>query len=597
MGSPTTQANPLPLSCPGCGAPTQTVLPDEAGYYTSTRRGLKKLIKPAKVEEQKVLDAALQKIGKRRAAKLGLQTMAGIENGKYTQDSAPEVPICDRCHHLLHHRTGVSIAHPSLQSISDTINESPHKYNHIYHVLDAADFPLSLLPNLHKTLDAHLRSRGRRTQEYKYKKDKAIDMSFIITRSDLLAPRKEMVDSMMPILLEILRDALGATGENVRLGNVRCVSSKRGWWTKEVKESIWERGGGGWLVGKANVGKSNLFQSVYPKGWHEETPNFDRIRNEARNQPFQLGVESDALSSLEPLVAAKPECHAPSTFDDTLSLLPPAQPESKYPMMPIISELPGTTASPIRIPFGNGKGELIDLPGLSRPTLEPYVKTENAFDIIMKKRVSPERIVMKPSSSVLLGGGLIRITPKTPDQIFMLHAFVPLETHLTSTLKVEAITAGERGMGINSVLKPECRHKIRSAGTFKLITDVTRRYAGALTRKDAVGLNPSRLPFIVYSTDILIEGCGWVEIVAQVRKPKMWDRDALGEMLGETPPEAPFPEVEVFSPEGKFVGQRRTLGAWLLAGPREKKVGERKGRPRVSMGSVRKSREGRGLGM
>ena len=53
-------------------------------------------------------------------------------------------------------------------------------------------------------------------------------MSFIITRSDLLAPKKEQVDSLMPYIVEVLRDALGGTGENVRLGNVRCVSAKRG---------------------------------------------------------------------------------------------------------------------------------------------------------------------------------------------------------------------------------------------------------------------------------------------------------------------------------------------------------------------------------
>lgn len=453
---------------------------------------------------------------------------------------------------------------------------------------------MSLLPNLHKTLDAHLRTKGRRTQDHKYKNNKIIDMSFVITRSDLLAPKKEMVDNMMPTLIEILRDALGSTGQNVRLGNVRCVSSKRGWWTREVKESIWERGGGGWLVGKANVGKSNLFESVYPKGRDEEGPNFDRVRNEARNRPFQSitpRIEEDALSHLDRGGPAK------SKFDDTSSLLPPAQPETKYPVMPLISELPGTTASPIRIPFGNGKGELIDLPGLSRATLEPYVKPEHARDIIMRRRITPERIVIKPDSSVLLGGGLIRITPKTPNLIFMLHAFVPLEPHLTSTLKAEAIESGERVAGIKSLLNPDLRSKVRSAGTFKLATDVTRRHAGVLTRKDAVGLAPSRLPFVVYATDILIEGCGWLEVVAQVRKPKLARQDALGAALGEMSMDAPFPEIEVFSPEGAFVGQRRALNAWLVGGPKGKKSNERRGRPRISMRTLKKSREGRGLGM
>jgi hypothetical protein len=499
----------------------------------------------------------------------------------FVKDVSPTVPICDRCHHLVHHRTGESINHPSIQSIQATIHESPHKHNHIYHVLDAADFPLSLLPNLHKTLDAHLRSKSRRSKDVHYSKGRAIEISFIITRSDLLAPLKEQVDRMMPTLIEILRDALGSTGEHVRLGNVRCVSSRRSWWTKEVKEAIWERGGGNWLVGKVNVGKSNLFEVVFPKGRNDEPVNFDRVRNEIRNSGSQM----------EQKIA--PKELADAAFDNSLSLLPPAQEETNYPIMPIISALPGTTASPIRVPFGNGRGELIDLPGLSRASLELHVIPENRLDLVMKRRIVPERYVIKPGSSILLGGGLIRITPRTPDLIFMSHAFVPLDVHLTSTPKAIDMQAGMRDVKIPSILDSSAKGKLFSAGVFKLQWDVTRAHAGPLTRKDDVGLKPSTLPFIVYSTDILIEGCGWVEIVAQVRKPKLQNRDALGVAMGEMPEEAPFPEIEVFSPEGKYVGQRRPLNAWLAGGPLKTAAHAIKQRPRRSMATLRGSQEGR----
>jgi hypothetical protein len=493
------------------------------------------------------------------------------------------VPICDRCHHLVHHHVGESINHPSLQSIQATIDESPHKYNHIYHVLDAADFPMSLLPNLHKTLNAHLRTQNRRSTDVHYSKGRAIEISFIINRSDLLAPKKEQVDKMMATLREILRDTLGPTGEQVRLGNVRCVSSKRGWWTKEIKNDIWERGGGGWLVGKVNVGKSNLFEVVFPKGRNDEPVNFDRVRNEIRNRPLQLEQNNTKRSLTD------------AAFDNSSSLLPPAQEETKYPVMPIISALPGTTASPIRIPFGNGKGELIDLPGLSRASLEPYVKPEHRQDLVMKSRVIPERIVIKPGSSILLGGGLIRITPKTPDLVFMSHAFVPLSVHLTSTPKAIDMQAGIRDVHIPSVVDVSAKGKMASAGVFKLQWDVTRRHTGPLTRKDAVGLQPSVLPFIVYSTDILIEGCGWVELVAQVRKPKLEHTDALGVAMGEMHSAAPFPEIEVFTPEGKFVGQRRPLNAWMTSGPKPLKSREMKKRPRMALSSLKKSSDGRGV--
>lgn len=124
-------------------------------------------------------------------------------------------------------------------------------------------------------------------------------MSFIITRSDLLAPKKEQVDSLMPYFIQVLRDALGSVGENVRLGNVRCVSAKRGWWTKELKADIWDRGGGGWMVGKVNVGKSHLFEVVFPKGRSEDI-NFDAVRRKtSMAQGFarlDLARDSEALA-------------------------------------------------------------------------------------------------------------------------------------------------------------------------------------------------------------------------------------------------------------------------------------------------------------
>lgn len=58
---------------------------------------------------------------------------------------------------------------------------------------------------------------------------------------------------------------------------------------------------------------------------------------------------------------------------------------------------------------------------------------------------------------------------------------------------------------------------MKLAGTFKLMYDVTKRRAGPLTRKNAIGLSIDKLAFRVMSIDILIEGVGYVEIVAQVR--------------------------------------------------------------------------------
>jgi hypothetical protein len=68
----------LPLSCPGCGAPTQKLHPKEAGYYTTTRKTIVKHIRKAREEEEQVLETALKKIGKRTAQRLGVDAMNGI---------------------------------------------------------------------------------------------------------------------------------------------------------------------------------------------------------------------------------------------------------------------------------------------------------------------------------------------------------------------------------------------------------------------------------------------------------------------------------------------------------------------------------------
>jgi hypothetical protein len=67
----------LPLSCPGCGAPTQKLHPNEAGYYTTTRKTIMKHISKARQEEEQVLETTLKKIGKRTAKKLGVDAMKG----------------------------------------------------------------------------------------------------------------------------------------------------------------------------------------------------------------------------------------------------------------------------------------------------------------------------------------------------------------------------------------------------------------------------------------------------------------------------------------------------------------------------------------
>lgn len=386
----------------------------------------------------------------------------------------------------------------------------------------------------------------------------------------------------MPYILQVLRDALGGSAENVRLGNVRCVSSKRGWWTKEVKEDIWNRGGGGWMVGKVNVGKSNLFENVFPKGRNNDF-NFGSLRHAAQQKlpsdiPHVNGDKQQSIRSTQD----PPEQLESQLLEDCL--LPPAPPETSYPVLPLVSSLPGTTASPIRVPFGGGRGELIDLPGLARGDLEQFVTNVHKVDLVMRDRVKPEQLVIKPGQSLLVGG-LLRITPTTPGLVFLAYPFLPLRCHVTSTERAIAIHTQHKDSGVPTIAKPDIGSRMQSAGTFSLKWDVTKQRAGPLTKAAAAGLSTKILPFTVFSLDILVEGCGWVELVAQVRKRDMETGMEPSDLFDT----GPYPRIEVSSPDGGHVGVRQPMGIWSLCG--EKPTSSSKGpvRPRRSMKGVKKN--------
>lgn len=365
----------LPKTCPGCGAHTQLVDSQEAGYYSRDRKSVRDYLlaqnRVGPIEDLQAVqlfDQMSAVVDEDTRSQLGVtdvhKSTPSVLKGQLASRAnglgakaipGSNTPVCNRCHELVHHFRGVSVTHPSMRSLQEIILESPHKYNHIYHILDAADFPLSLIPNLQRRLAlSPQRSQNRRAKTSQFYHGRATDISFIITRADLLAPRKEQVDSLMPYLVQVLRDALGESAANVRLGNVRCVSAKRGWWTAHVKEEIWNRGGGGWMVGKVNVGKSNLIENVFPKG-RADNISVQAVRNAARKESQSsqgLCTPNTTISQGNQPSSALYEEGSGGTHD---SLLPPVAPEIPFPVLPVVSSLPGTTASPIRLPFGNGK--------------------------------------------------------------------------------------------------------------------------------------------------------------------------------------------------------------------------------------------------
>ncbi|KAJ9350861.1 hypothetical protein DTO280E4_8457 [Paecilomyces variotii] len=466
---------------------------------------------------------------------------------RYAEETSIPSPVCDRCHNLVHHNQGVAAPAPTIYSIRELLDESPHRRNRVYHVIDAADFPMSLIPNIYDALSLQgQRSKNRRAKTTKYVSGKLqTTISFIITRSDLLAATKEQVDSKMNYIRDVLLNALNQDKEDIRFGNVHMISAHRGWWTKSVKDEIREHGGGIWVVGKANVGKSSFIEVCFPK----DSKNLEKLADLLERDPQQF------LNS-----AQNNELPLP----DEDSLLPPAPREDLYPTLPVVSSLPGTTVSPIRIPFGHGRGEMIDLPGLERESLQEYVREEYKSDLIMTKRVKPERITIKPGQSLLLGGGLIRITPVDVDDVVMAACFLPIEAHVTRTEKAIEVQAGARAYAGTNIIKEEAKATISSAGIFELKWDVTDSHLPRSAKKllEDQGIPPPPLPYKVLSADILIEGCGWLELTSQIRA-----RTTPGVSKG-------FPRVEIFSPRGKHVGTRSPMEAYEFIA--QKKVSDKR---------------------
>ncbi|KAK7525246.1 uncharacterized protein IWZ02DRAFT_417734 [Phyllosticta citriasiana] len=653
----------LPLSCPGCGAPSQTVTQDLPGYYSADMKHVKAYLKhdqehdQPKKREDDIYAEAVANLDPSLREQLGV----GESEESRPKPAAP-LPLCYRCHRLSNHREGVPIDHPSINAIRAMIQESPHKRNRIYHVIDAADFPMSVIPDITRALDiSPLRSRGRRASRSRWQDGKYSKVEFIITRADLLVPQEDMSRRLMAYMVDVLREKIGREyRDNIRLGNVHLVSAQRGWWTKPIKQKILKRGGANWFVGKVNVGKSSLFEVVFPKG-EKDYVDVRQLRQQAEKEKQesapeekdsdieecnqeQANEETAPAANSPDLEEATPESidtDEPLTDDQDLffsetSLLPPPRKEVDYPIMPMISHLPGTTASPIRIPFARGRGELIDLPGLDRAGMDQYVAPQYRSKLLLKSRQKAERIVLKPHESLVLGGGLVRITPATTDLVYLVTPFVELPWHKSST---EKAIARERADDVNprsglvNWADEAARDQIRSAGVVPLSHDVTKMAAGPLGRKDVTSWKTHDLPFIVWGVDVLIEGLGWVEVTAQTRRftgeipetatspddanadgdpsPQPQAETATSEhdiSSSQSPnptntitntaaaavadndgrgPIVPFPQIDVFSPYGKCIGVRRPLMGSVLNAPRK---APRKERPRQSMKAVKTQR-------
>jgi hypothetical protein len=206
----------------------------------------------------------------------------------------------------------------------------------------------------------------------------------------------------------------------------------------------------------------------------------------------------------------------------------------------------------------------------------------------------------------MLLGGLVMVTPKTPGMIVLANPFTNLPVHIASTEKcIRYLAAEDPAPALADKLYQDAE-KIKafnsndstaapvtefeeerasseisslpsayaSAGIFTLSDDVTAKRNPMLPSTSLETI--AKLPYKVLATDILLEGLGWVELTAQVR-----NRQDRGYQTVD---------VEVFTPEGRGVGQRRTMNAYslLMEGARAKGLLKNTPRPRRSMKGQKK---------
>lgn len=377
-----------PPSCPGCGAPSQRTDATLPGYYAATpsrrqRFGAANL--KIKTQQKQNEDTIWADALARVRASPDASVAALFADTDLPALTAPPPPVCARCHALVHHHYAPPLpSYPTLDTLTNLLLASPHETNHIYHLVDAADLPLSLVPQLRNHLYTRLPREITR----------GLTLSYVVTRADVLMRTEPQVRSLATWIKKVLKDALPA-GEKVEGRNeedrVHVVSARRGWGVGRIKMETRHREGGVWVVGAVNVGKSRLVREVWPEA------------GEAR-----VGSQEDA-GEFNILPAAAEGEGEGEVMEDAQSKRQRRGIVVQVP--PTVSDIPGTTAAPIRVRFktagGAGKkafGELIDLPGLERwigfgdNGLLPFVRDDKRTAFGVEKLVRPIQYTIKPGT-------------------------------------------------------------------------------------------------------------------------------------------------------------------------------------------------------
>ena len=113
VDAPSSAANPppalvLPQQCGGCGALSQSSDPTEPGFYTLTRKSVQSHLhneSRTSAQSRKIEEEALEAA----AGTVDSSILDALKSLDVSPRAPSPPPVCDRCHQLRHHHTGVSI--------------------------------------------------------------------------------------------------------------------------------------------------------------------------------------------------------------------------------------------------------------------------------------------------------------------------------------------------------------------------------------------------------------------------------------------------------------------------------------------------------
>ena len=390
----------IPDYCPGCGAPSQRQDPNLPGHYSRlTRRqrfGDLTIKSPKQHSEENIFYDTIERLQSESDSKTPSQELSELLIATIASSSPPtsksageesRVPplVCGRCHGIrYHHRASGLPAYPTLHTLTNLMQNSPHIKNHIYHLIDAADLPMSLQPGLREHLYRNLSKPLCRQ----------LTVSYIVTRADILMASERQISSLMTYIKKRIKDAL-PEDERVEsmVDKIHVISIRNGWGVGKVKDEIRRRTGGVWIIGGINVGKSRFVKEMWPEGGES--------RPVTREEAEEYGILPEGGESTELKAEGKEggveKKKGKMAYEYFLNPLH---------ITPTVSDVPGTTAAPIKIAYrasGQGRrwGEMIDLPGFerwvsySKNGLLKYVRPELQMAVAMDERVKGQQYTIK----------------------------------------------------------------------------------------------------------------------------------------------------------------------------------------------------------